>query len=106
VGHTAGQKREWATPIFLQFNDTYSKDIGDDGTFRSGFDIPANALSGGTKSYRQDRIDSSWTAISIPHIVHAYGVDQFPFGKGRIGSYIAAVRWLAGGWQFAGHITF
>jgi hypothetical protein len=92
--------------VSFNVNYTYSKNIGDDGTFRSGFDIPANAISNGTKPYKQDRIDRSWTAISIPHIVHAYGVYQLPFGKGKIGSDIAAVRWLAGGWQFSGIYTF
>ena len=33
--------------LTLNANYTWSHNIGDDGTFRSGFDIPANALSGG-----------------------------------------------------------
>ncbi len=92
--------------LTFNVNYTYSKNIGDDSTIRSGFDIPANAISAGTKSYKQDRMDRSLTTISIPHIVHAYGVYQLPFGKGQIGSDIAAVRWLAGGWQFSGIYTF
>jgi hypothetical protein len=87
-------------------NYTYSKNVGDDSTIRSGFDVPAGAISGGTKSYKQDRMDRSWTTISIPHIIHAYGVYELPFGKGKIGSDIAAVRWLAGGWQFSGIYSF
>ena len=87
-------------------NYTYSKNLGDDGTYRSGFDIPAAAISHGTQSFKADRIDRSWTAVSIPHIIHAYGVYQLPFGKGKIGSDNAAVRWLAGGWQFSGIYSF
>ena len=92
--------------LSFNVNYTYSKNIGDDGTYRSGFDIPSSAISGGTKSYKQDKIDRSWTALSIPHIIHAYGVYQLPFGKDKIGSNNAAVRWLAGGWQFSGIYTF
>ncbi len=87
-------------------NYTYSKNLGDDGTYRSGFDIPAGAISGGTKAFKQNRIDRSWTAISRPHLIHAYGVYELPFGKGKIGNDSAAVRWLAGGWQFSGIYTY
>lgn len=87
-------------------NYTYSKNIGDDSTIRSGFDIPANAISGGTRSYKQDSMDRSWTAISRPHLIHAYGVYELPFGKGKLGNDIRAVRWVAGGWQFSGIYTY
>lgn len=92
--------------LTFNVNYTYSKNIGDDLTFRSGYDIPAGAISGGTRSYKQDRMDRSWTAISRPHLIHAYGVYQLPFGKGKIGNDSAAVRWLAGGWQFSGIYTY
>jgi hypothetical protein len=92
--------------LTFNFNYTFSKNLGDDSTIRSGFDIPANAISNGTRSYKQDRIDRSWTTISIPHIVHAYGVYQLPFGKDKIGGNSMLVRWLAGGWQFSGIYTF
>ncbi|HEV2486471.1 MAG TPA: carboxypeptidase-like regulatory domain-containing protein [Terracidiphilus sp.] len=92
--------------LAFNFNYTYAKNLGDDGTFRSGYDLPAGAISGGTKSYKQNRIDRSWTAISRPHIVHAYGVYELPFGKGKIGSDSMLVRTLAGGWQFSGIYSF
>ena len=87
----------------LSFNVNYTlaKNIGDDGTFRSGFDIPAAAISHGTRAYKQDRIERGVTAISIPQTFHAYGVYQLPFGKGKIGNDSALVRWLAGGWQLS-----
>lgn len=87
--------------LSFNVNYTYSKNVGDDGTFRSGYDIPAGAISGGTKSYKQDRMDRSVTTISTPHIIHAYGVYQLPFGKGKIGDSSMLVRALAGGWQFS-----
>jgi len=92
--------------LSFNVNYTYSKNIGDDGTFRSGFNIPAAAISHGTTAYKQDRMDRSWTAISAPSNLHAYGVYQLPFGKDHIGSNSMLVRWLAGGWQLSGIYTY
>jgi Carboxypeptidase regulatory-like domain/TonB dependent receptor len=89
----------------LQFNVnyTYSKNIGDDGTFRSGFPIPAAALSGGGQSWKADRIDRSWTTISQPEALNAYGVYKLPFGTaGHLGSNSLLVRELVGGWLISG----
>jgi hypothetical protein len=82
-------------------NYTYAKNLGDDGTFRSGFDIPQADISNGTQSWKMDRIDRGWTAISMPQIVHAFGVYQLPFGKGRLGGNSMLTRAIAGGWQFS-----
>ena len=92
--------------LSFNINYTYSKNIGDDGTFRSGFAIPAAALSGGGHDWKQDRIDRSWTTISGPQVVHAYGVYELPFGKGHIGGDNMLVRSLVGGWQIAGIYTY
>jgi hypothetical protein len=90
-------------------NYTYAKNIGDDGTFRSGYAIPASALSGASSSataIKQDRIDRSWTAISIPQTVHVFGVYELPFGKGQIGGNSMLVRTLAGGWQISENYSY
>ncbi len=92
--------------LTFNVNYTYSKNIGDDGTFRSGFDIPAAAISGGGKNWHQDRIDRSWTTISAPQSVHAFGVYQLPFGRGHIGNNSFLARTLAGGWQLSGIYTY
>lgn len=92
--------------LTFNVNYTYAKNIGDDGTFRSGFDIPASALSGGGHAWKMDRIDRSWTVISIPQSLHAFGVYELPFGKGHIGNDSRVVRWLAGGWQMSGIYTY
>ncbi|MDR3753171.1 MAG: carboxypeptidase regulatory-like domain-containing protein, partial [Terracidiphilus sp.] len=92
--------------LTFNVNYTYSKNLGDDQTFRSGYDIPAGAISGGTTGFKQDRMDRSLTAISRPHLIHAYGVYQLPFGKGKIGNDNMLVRWVAGGWQFSGIYTY
>lgn len=87
-------------------NYTYSKNIGDDGTFRSGFDIPAAAISGGGQSWKQDRIERSWTTISTPQSLHAFGVYSLPFGRGKLGGESLLVRTLAGGWQISGIYSY
>jgi len=92
--------------LTFDFNFTYAKNLGDDGPYRDGYDIPAAALSHGTKSWKQNRIDRSWTDISIPNTFHVYGVYALPFGKGQIGGNSTLVRWLAGGWQFSGIYQF
>jgi Carboxypeptidase regulatory-like domain/TonB dependent receptor len=92
--------------LSFNINYTYSKNIGDDGTFRSGFDTPGSAISGGGPSWKQDRLDRSWTTVSGPQSVHAFGVYQLPFGKGHIGNDSMLVRTLAGGWQLSGIYTY
>ena len=95
-----------ADGLSFNVNYTYSKNIGDDGSFRSGFDIPAGAVSGNTQAWKQDRIDRSWTTVSGPQSVHAFGVWQLPFGKGHLGGDSMLVRTLAGGWQLSGIYTY
>jgi hypothetical protein len=92
--------------LSFNINYTYSKNIGDDGTFRSGFDIPAAAISGGGQSWHQDRIERSWSVVSAPQSFHAFGVYQLPFGKGQIGSTSFLVRSLAGGWTVSSIYTY
>lgn len=97
--------------LTFNINYTYSKNIGDDGNFRSGFAIPAGALSNGsggasTRSWKQDRIERSWTAASAPSTLHAFGVWQLPFGKGHMGGEHFLVRALAGGWQLSNIYTY
>jgi hypothetical protein len=89
--------------LTFNVNYTFSKNIGDDGTFRSGFAIPASALSGGgSRSWKMDRVERSWDALSLPQIVNAYGTWQLPFGQGHIGNNSRLVRWAAGGWLLSG----
>ncbi|HET7348492.1 MAG TPA: TonB-dependent receptor [Acidobacteriaceae bacterium] len=94
-------ERQMSRGLSFNVNYTFAKNVGDDGTFRSGFDIPAAAISGGGHNWKQDRIDRSLTADNMTHIFHAFGVWQLPFGKGHIGNDSRAVRWLGGGWQLS-----
>lgn len=92
--------------LTFQFNYTWSRNVGDDGTFRSGFPIPAAALSGGGQSYGQDRIDRSQTVVNSPHIVNWFGVWNLPFGKNHLGGANMWSRALASGWQLSGIFTY
>jgi hypothetical protein len=88
--------------LTFNLNYTYSKNIGDDGTFRSGYNIPAAALDGGTHDWKQNRIDRSWTTISQPQVLNIYGVYQLPFGKGgHFGGDSMLTRAILGGWQIS-----
>ena len=95
-----------ARGLTFNFNYTLSRNIGDDGTFRSGFDIPAAALSGNARSYHMDRIDRGPTTVQTPHVVHAYGVYQLPFGKGHMGGGNFIGRALTSGWQVSAIYTY
>ena len=87
--------------ISFTFNYTYSRNIGDDGTFRSGFNLPSGSVSGTSQSFHQNRIERSVTITDMTHNVSAYGLWELPFGKGKIGGDHFLVRALAGGWQIS-----
>jgi hypothetical protein len=92
--------------LSFNINYTYSKNIGDDGTFRSGFNIPSGAISRNSQSWKQDRIDRSWTTVSGPQSLHAFGVYELPFGKDHLGGGSMLTRALAGGWQLSGIYSY
>ena len=84
-------------------NYTWSKNIGDDGTFRSGFDLPAGILDGTSQTYKQNRIERGVTTISQPQVFNLFGVYQVPFGTpGHLGGDSLVVRSLFGGWSVSG----
>ena len=87
-------------------NYTWSKNMGDDGTFRSGFDLPAGAVSKSSQAFKMNRIDRSLTTTDIPQNIAAFGVWELPFGKGHIGGNNFLVRTLAGGWQLSSIYTY
>jgi hypothetical protein len=93
-------QRDWKGLNF-QLSYTFSKNLGDDGTYRSGYDIPADAIDGG-KAFKRGRADRSWTALSVPQSLNIFGVYESPFGKGKIGSNNFLTRSVAGGWLLSG----
>jgi hypothetical protein len=99
-------RQRFAHGLNFNVNFTLSKNIGDDGTFRSGYALPAAAVDGHWQSWKMDRIDRSWTTVSAPRILNTYGSYQLPFGEGKIGGNSWLVRNLAGGWLISGVYTF
>jgi hypothetical protein len=93
--------------LTFNVNYTYMKDIGDDGSFRSGFNIPPGAIDGSTKAYKADRIDRALTQLDIPQNLTAYGVYQLPIGTaGHWGGNSLLMREVVGGWQLTGVYTY
>jgi hypothetical protein len=91
--------------LTLNLNYTYSHNIDDAGTQRSGWAIPGNLLISG-KSWRENRIDRSTSLNSVPQHLVIYGVYQSPFGKDGLGHNSLLLRSLAGGWTLSGIFTY
>jgi hypothetical protein len=79
------------------FNYTWSRNIGDDGTFRSGYNLPSGSVSGTTQAYHQSRIDRSLTTTDLTHNISAYGVWEIPGAK----TANRLVRGLTNGFQIS-----
>jgi hypothetical protein len=84
--------------LTLNVNYTYSHNIDDAGTMRSGYAVPAAFNSAG-KDFPINRMDRSLSINSQPQNLSIFGVYDSPFGKGKIGSDHFIVRALLGGWQ-------
>jgi hypothetical protein len=95
------QQRAWHG-VTYQANYTYAKNLGDDGTFRSGYAIPAGAIDGGGNGYRMGYADRSPTTISVPQNLSIFGTAQSPWGKNGFGGDSKWVRAFAGGWMLSG----
>jgi hypothetical protein len=89
----------------LTVNYTYSKNLDDAGTQRSGFTIPA-AYNLTGKTWAQNRIDRSISANSVPQDLNVYGVYNLPFGKSGWGSSHLATRSILEGWNLSGLFTY
>jgi len=99
-------QQRMAHGLTFNVNYTWARNIGDDGPYRTGFDLPSGSVSGTTRSFHMNRIDRSESAISTPSNIHAFGVWDLPFGRGHIGSNNLLVRTLAGGWSLSGIYTY
>jgi Carboxypeptidase regulatory-like domain/TonB dependent receptor len=87
--------------LTLNINYTYSKNIDDAGTMRSGYAIPASANATG-KAWAANRMDRSLSANSQPQNLSIFGVYNLPFGKNGIGGDKFWVRAILGGWDISG----
>ncbi len=99
------KQREWKG-LSYTLNYTYSRNIGDDGTTRSAFYVPAVASSNGEAIAGNNRADRDLTTIDTPQILNIYGLDRLPFGKDHIGGNNFLVRNIVGGWSLSGIFTY
>jgi hypothetical protein len=98
-------QREW-NGLSYTLNYTYSKNLGDDGTIRSAFPVPAAVSSSGVALPGNNRADRSYTTTDMPQNLNIHGVDKLPFGKGHIGGDNFLVRNLLGGWALSGIFSY
>jgi hypothetical protein len=84
--------------LSFNVNYTYSQNVDDAGTQRSGYDIPASAIATGV-SYPKNRIDRSISVNDQPQNLSIYGVYTSHYGKGSFGGDRFLSRALLGGWQ-------
>jgi hypothetical protein len=98
-------QREWKG-LSYTLNYTYSRNLGDDGTTRSAFPVPAAVSSSGVALPGNNRADRSLTTTDIPENLNIYGVDKLPFGRGHIGGDSFLVRNLLGGWALSGIFSY
>jgi hypothetical protein len=95
-----------AKGLTFNFNYTWARNVGDDGPYRTGFDLPSGSVSGTNQSFHMNRIDRSETTVSTPNVIHAFGVWDLPFGRGHIGGENVFVRALVSGWQLSSIYTY
>jgi hypothetical protein len=94
-------RKRMSNGLDLTVNYTYSKNIDDAGTQRSGFAIPAGMIATG-KAWAQNRIDRSLSANSVPQDLNIYGVYNLPFGS----TSNPVVRTVVKGWSLSGLFTY
>jgi hypothetical protein len=91
--------------LTLNVNYTWSKEMDDAGTIRTGYPIPAGQNATG-KAWKANRMDRAISTIDSPQNIAMYGVYRLPFGKGGFGADNFIVRTLAGGWEFSSILTY
>ena len=84
--------------LTINANYTYSQNIDDAGTQRSGYDIPASAIATHT-FYPKNHIDRSISINDQPQNLSIYGVYTSQYGKGSFGGDHFVTRALLSGWQ-------
>jgi hypothetical protein len=91
--------------LVFNFNYTYSKNIDDTGTQRSGYAIPATALLSG-KSFPVNRIDRSISPNSVPNSYAFFGNWKFPALAVKAGGGNPVVKWVVNDWSMAWVATY
>jgi hypothetical protein len=86
--------------IFMA-NYTWARTIDDGGTFRTGYAIPAGFIANSSRSYAQDAIERTVSTSNQPHHFVFTGVENLPFGSGRMGGGHEWSRAVFGGFKFS-----
>jgi hypothetical protein len=84
--------------LTFNVNYTYSQNIDDAGTQRSGYDIPANVIADG-QFHPKNRIDRSISINDQPQNLSIFGVYDSTYGKSSWGGDHLITRALLSGWQ-------
>lgn len=85
----------------MTVNYTFSKNMDDAGTARSGYALPGSVTASG-RSWAPNRIDYALSTNDQRHNLEVFGVYALPFGKGGFGADSAVVRAIAGDWKLSG----
>ncbi|WP_419805270.1 carboxypeptidase regulatory-like domain-containing protein [Terriglobus sp.] len=85
-------------------NYTWSHSIDNNGTFRSGYDIPAYAATDG-RAHAARSLDKSNSLGDQRHKFNLTGAYDLPFGKGVLGGKNEITRGAFGGFRLSGIFT-
>jgi len=86
--------------LTMMTNYTWSRAIDNDGTFRTGYDVPAAAASDG-QFHAARSLDKSLSASDQRHKFVFTGAYDLPFGTGRLGGENAITRSLFSGFKLS-----
>ncbi|WP_083350598.1 TonB-dependent receptor [Terriglobus roseus] len=84
--------------LTFNVNYTYSQNVDNAGTQRSGYAIPASVMAGGV-GYAANRADRSISINDQPQNLSIFGVYNSQYGKGSLGGNNFLLRSLLSGWQ-------
>ena len=101
---TLQQRLAYGLTFMLSY--TYSKNIDDLGTFRSGYRIPQGFLANSGKFWPADRIERALSAQDQPQNLVVTSTYDLPFGAGHIGGGNPIVRNIVGGWRLSSVFTY
>jgi hypothetical protein len=92
--------KRYTKGLTFMANYTWSRSIDDGGTFRSGYDIPAQ-YAGDGKFHKVDSIERTVSTSNQPQHVVLTGVYDLPFGKGELGGGNPISRALLSNFKFS-----
>jgi hypothetical protein len=91
--------------LSFNFNFTFSKNIGDDGNFRSGWNIPASAIDGHSTPGSRTVSIAPGRRLRRPTSSIPTPFTNFPSARGRSAVTLAGTE-LAGGWALSGVYSY